>query len=69
MPIAVVAGKSGGIEADDEAGIPEANLGNQLPEACSLDATGSGFAEVFINDMHPLVRPAESDGTIDEPIL
>ncbi|MEC5293725.1 MULTISPECIES: class I SAM-dependent methyltransferase [unclassified Aurantimonas] len=38
-------------------------------EACSFDATGSGFAEVFIDDMHTLVRPAKSDGTIDEPVL
>jgi hypothetical protein len=44
MPIAVVASKPGGIEADDQAGVPQSDLGNQLLEAHPLNGPGSGFA-------------------------
>ena len=33
MPIAIVAGEPRSVEADDEPGIAEADLGDQFPEA------------------------------------
>lgn len=52
MPIAIVAGKPGRVEADDEAGVPQSDLGNQLLEAHPLNGPGSGFAKIFIDDVH-----------------
>ncbi len=69
MPVAVVAGKSGSVEADDEAGVAQSDLGNQLLEAYPLDGPGSEFAKIFINDVHAFMRPAEGDGAIDEAVL
>lgn len=69
MPVAVVAGKPRSVEADDKAGIAQTDLGDQLLEAHPLDGAGSGFAKVFVDDMDPFMRPAESDGTIDEAVL
>lgn len=69
MLVAVVAGKPGRVEPDDEAGIAQPDLGDQLLEAHTLDGPGSGFAKIFIDDVHSFMRPAEGDGTIDEAVL
>ena len=69
MPIAIVAGGPGGVEAYDRARMARSDLGGQLPEARPLDGPGSGFAQILINDMHALMRPAESDGAVDEAVL
>ena len=69
MPVAIVAGKPGSVEADDEAGITQSDFGNQLLEAHPLDGPGSGFAKIFIDDVHAFMRPAEGHGTVDEAVL
>lgn len=69
MPVAVVAGKPRGIEADDETGIAQSDLGNQLLEAHPIDGPGSGFAKIFVDDLHTLMRPAKSYRAIDETVL
>lgn len=69
MPIAIVAGKPGSVEADDEAGIAQSDLRDQLLEPHPLNGPGSGFAKIFVDDVHAFVRPAEGDGTVDEAVL
>src|SRR5208282_3743150 len=56
-------------EADHEAGVAEADLGDELLEAAAVAAAGAGFAEVFVDDLDPFTRPAEPDGAVDEPVL
>ncbi len=35
----------------------------------ALHAARAGFAEILVDDLHAPVRPPESDGAIDQPIL
>jgi hypothetical protein len=35
----------------------------------ALNAAGARFAEVFVDDLHPLMRPPQTDGTINQPVL
>lgn len=69
MPVAVVAGKPGSVETDGEAGIAQSDFGDRLLEAHPFDRSGSGFAKIFIDDVHAFMRPAEGHGTIDEAVL
>src|ERR1700728_2277443 len=69
MPVAIVAGQARSVEADHEPGITKADFGNQLLKGMTLDVAGAGFAEVLIDDMHAPVRPSQSNGPIDQPVL
>jgi hypothetical protein len=48
VPVAIVAGEPGGVEADHKAGITEANLSDQLLEAVALHAARARFAEILV---------------------
>src|SRR4051794_26346059 len=69
MPVAVIAREPGGIQADDQAGIAEPDLGNELLEAGSFGAARARFAEILVDDVDPLARPAEPDGAVDQAVL
>src|ERR1700761_1823784 len=69
MPIAVVARQSGGIQAAHEAGVAEPDLSDQPLETVPLGTLRPRFAEILVDDMDTLARPAEADGTVDEAIL
>ena len=69
VPIAVVARQSGGIEAEPEAGGAEPDLSDQPLETVPLGTLRPRLAEILVDDMDTLARPAEADGTVDEAIL
>jgi hypothetical protein len=69
MPVAVVAREPGGIQADDQAGVAEPDLGDELLEAGPFGAARARFAEILVDDVDPLARPAEPDGTVDQAVL
>jgi hypothetical protein len=47
----------------------EPDLGDERLEATALGAAGSGEAEILVDDVDALARPAEIDGTVDEAVL
>lgn len=69
VPVPIVARQPRRVETDHQAGVAEADLGDQPAEALALDAARTGLAEIVVDDMHALGRPAERDGAIDEAIL
>lgn len=69
VPIAVVARQSGGVKAEHEAGVAEPDLSNQPLETVPLGTLRPRFAEILVDDMDTLARPAEADGTVDQAIL
>jgi hypothetical protein len=54
IPIAIVAGQAGGIVTEDQASASQTNLGEQILEAATRKGVGCGFAQILINDFHPL---------------
>jgi hypothetical protein len=38
-------------------------------KAAALYATRARFAEILVDDLHAAVRPSESNGAIDQPVL
>src|SRR5437016_2204856 len=69
MPIAVVASQARSIEANHKPCIPKTDIGDQLLEAVTLDASSSRFAEILIDDLHTLLRPSQTNGAIDQTVL
>ena len=69
VPIAVVARQSGGIQAEHEAGVAEPDLGDQPLETVPLGTLRPRLAEILVDDVNALARPAEADGAVDEAIL
>jgi hypothetical protein len=69
MPVAVVAREPGGIQADDQARVAEPDLGDKLLEAGPFGAPRARPAEILVDDVDPLARPAEPDGTVDQTVL
>src|SRR6266550_8144005 len=69
MPIVVVARQPRGIQTQHQPCLPEADLGDQSLEAAAAVARRTGLPEVVINDLNPLLGPAEQGCTIDQPIL
>src|SRR6185437_5024184 len=54
---------------DHQPSVSQPDFGDQLPEAIAVDGAGAGLAEILVDDMHALARPAESNGAIDQAIL
>ena len=69
MPIAVVARQPRGIQAEHQAGIAEPDLGDQPLEAMPLGTRRARLAEILVDDVDALARPAEPDGALDQTIL
>ena len=45
------------------------DLGDQPLESGPIDATGSGPAQVIVDDHHAGRRPAQGHGPVDQPVL
>jgi hypothetical protein len=69
MPIPIVAGQARGVQADHQAGIAQADLGDQLLEALSIGSPGAGFAEILVDDVDPIPGPAQADGSVHQIVL
>ena len=69
MPIAMVPGQARGFAAKHEADTGQADLGDQLLKAGALVGPGGRLAQVFVDHPHPLARPAQRDGSLDQFIL
>ena len=65
MPVTVVAGQPRGVEAEHQAGVAEPDLGEELLDAVALAARRARLAEILVDDVDALTRPAEPDGTVD----
>ena len=69
MPIGRVARQSRDLQAHDDAGLGERDLADEFLEAIAGDGVGSGLAEVAVDDMDALGRPACGDRAITQRIL
>ena len=69
MPVAIVARQARGVEADDQAGMAEADLGDQLLEARTFGRAGAGLAEILVDDVDPLARPAPGFSPLNQTVL
>ena len=69
VPIGRVSGQSGNLEAHHDAGSAQGNLTDEVLEAIACRGTGTGFAEIVVDHMDPLGRPAGADGPVTQSIL
>ncbi len=69
MPVPVIAGQARSVEAHHKAGVAKADLGNELLETMTIHTASTGFAQILVNDLDALRRPAQTDGAIDEAVL
>ncbi|KYK50365.1 hypothetical protein A1D31_39045 [Bradyrhizobium liaoningense] len=69
MPVPVIAGQARSVEAHHKTGVANADLGNELLETMTIHIASTGFAQILVNGLDPLRRPAQTDGAIDEAIL
>ena len=69
MPVPVIAGQARSVEAPHKTGVAKADLGDELLETMTIHTASTGFAQVLVNDLDALRRPAQTDGAIDEAVL
>lgn len=69
VPIGRVAGQPGDLQTHDNAGLAQSHLADEMLEAIARRGTGSGFAEIVVDHMDPLGRPAGGDGPVTQSIL
>ena len=69
MPIGRVARQSGDFEAHDDARLGERDFADEFLEAIAGDGVGSRLAEVAVDDVDALGRPACGDRAITQRIL
>jgi hypothetical protein len=69
VPVGRVARQPRDFQAHDDAGLVERHLADKLLKSISGDRTGSGFAQVAIDDVNPLGGPAACCGTVAQRIL
>ena len=69
MPIRRVARQPRDFQAHDDAGLAERHLAHELLEAVARCRARSGLAEIAIDDMNALDRPARGDRPITQRIL
>ena len=69
MPIGRVAGETRDFQTHDDAGLAERHLADEFLEAIARCRARSGLAEIAIDDMDPLDRPACGDRAITQRIL
>lgn len=69
MPVPVIAGQARSVEAHHKTGVAKADLGNEFPETVTIHAAGTGFAQVLVNHLDALGRPAQTDGAINKAVL
>lgn len=69
MPVPVIAGQARSVETHHETGVAKADLGNELLETMTVHAASTGFAQILVNHLDALGRPAQTDGAIDKAVL
>lgn len=69
MPVPVIARQTRSVEADDETGIVQTDLGNQTLKAASLRLAAAGLAKIIVDDADALPWPPKTDGAVDETVL
>ena len=69
VPVGVVAGQSGHLQAEHDPGPAHADLGDQTLEAFPVRGRGPGVALVAVDDDDLLGRPAQGDGPLAQGVL
>ena len=69
VPVGRVARKTRDLQAHDDAGLAERHLAHELLEAVACCRTRSGLAEIAIDDVNALDRPARGNCAIAQRIL
>jgi hypothetical protein len=69
MPVPIVAGQTRRVETDHKAGVAEADLGNQLLKTVAVHSARARLAKILGDYLHAFTGPAQTDGTIDQPVL
>ena len=69
MPVPIVACQARSVEAHHKTGVAKADLGNELLETMAIHSASTGFAQILVNNLDALGRPAQPDGAIDEAVL
>jgi predicted transcriptional regulator len=69
MPVPVIAGQARSVETHHKTGVTKADLGNELLETVTIHAASTGFAQILVNHLDALGRPAQTDGAIDKAVL
>ena len=69
MPIGRVAGEARDFQAHDDAGLAERHLADELLEAVARGRARAGLAEVAVDDVDALGRPARGDRAVAQRIL
>jgi hypothetical protein len=69
IPIAIVTGKSRGVQADHETDAREPDLGDQLLKAQALLGRGPALAEIIIDNLDPFPGPAQGHRAVHQPVL
>jgi hypothetical protein len=69
VPVGVVAGQPRDFQPEHDAGMPVRHFRHHLLEAVALGRTGAGNAEVAVDDVNALDRPAERHGALAQGVL
>ena len=59
VPIGIVPGDAGNFDGEDQAGMAQRYLRNQVGEALAQDQTRSRVREILVDDFDPLRRPTQ----------
>jgi hypothetical protein len=63
------AGQAADLQAEDQADVPEGDLGQQPLEAGAGDRRLTALALILVDDQDPLGRPAQADGVVGQRVL
>ena len=69
VPVGAGAGEARDLQPEDGPDLAEADLGDEPLEAAALFGGGPRLPEVLVDDGHPVLRPAQRLGPLDEAIL
>ena len=69
VPIEAIAGQPGDLQAQHNAGVAQSDLGHQLLKTFPIDGGGGRVALVAVDDVDPVVRPAQRHRPLLEGIL
>ena len=69
IPVGVVAGEARHLDPQDDADLPEADVGDEVLEALPSARLGTRTAEIVIDDDHLARRPSENLGTRRKLVL
>ena len=69
VPVGVVAGQPGDLQAHDDAGLAHADVGDEALETFPAFGAGPGPTEVLVDDHDLVDRPPESDRPLAQPVL